>query len=252
MKTNLLIPLSLLYCIFFCPISNLYAQTSAHSNIWLISSDLSNSDDQSKYITGTNQLKQVLSDHYQVKKTILISNLEEWNKAFSTLLTHKKNGKCPLLIFYGHANTTPNDVHFHLKGDDISIKKVGKCLKATTGSISIIWSAEAGRSIIPIMKGTGHVIMAASELEDKDNEPVMSDLLVDILKTFTIHSNQNKQVTLADIHQEAKQQIKNWYTERQLIQLETILMDGNGDGIGTITPDDADLKGGKQVILKLR
>ena len=252
MKISHLIILSLLNCIFFFPIGNLYAQTSAHSNIWLISSDLSNSSDHSKYVTGTNQLEQILSDRYQVKKTSIISNFEELEKALSTLLKNKKNGKCPLIIFYGHANSTPNDVHFHLEGDDLSIRELGKRLKATPGSIGIIWSAEAGRSIITLMKGTGHVIMAAAELEDKDNEPVMSDLLVNILKTFTIHSDQNKQVNLASIQEEAKQQIKNWYTEKHLIQLETILMDGNGDGIGTITPDDADLKGGQQVILKLR
>ncbi len=156
-----------------------------------------------------------------------------------------------MVIFLGHANSTAKDINYNLLGTDITLSEMQSHLKTEkiSGKLGIIWALEAGTRATKILGAKNRLILAAAETEDRDNEPALNEVIDKLFEPNAADKNGDKLVSLAEMQVVAKQQIREWYQERGLVQLEKIILDGNGDGIGTVAPSPLDKEEAKNITI---
>jgi len=172
--------------------------------------------------------------------------------AFNKINQLIKQGENCLVIFLGHANSTAKDIHYNLPGRDISMKELSKNINPVKGqgSLGIIWAVESGERAVKMLANKNLVVLASAETEDRDNEPVLNEIFEKLLNKNLVDENKDGNVSFFELHRLAKKEVKKWYQDRGLIQLEKIILDGDGNGVGTSAPSPTDAKKAKKIILK--
>jgi hypothetical protein len=233
----------------FCWQIHSKAQVRLIDHILIVNGSIGQSSDSKKYQEGIDFIKKSIHKNYQIQSVDVVGNYSEWERAIQQLKA--ESSKSFLLVFYGHSNSTPNDIHFHFEGKDLKISEAGKFLKEAGVNAGIIWSSECGKRAVKMFANKNVKILGAMELEDMDNEPALSEVLGNVLSEG-VDRNNDKVADLCEIHQQAKNQVNLWYQIRDLIQLETIVLDGDGDGKGTIVPEEKDRLQGVKLGLKMK
>ncbi|TKG93796.1 hypothetical protein EYV94_16260 [Puteibacter caeruleilacunae] len=242
-----------------------YSQsTQSISSIWIISGHPGDQHYEQKYQQKIEEIQLMLTTALNVpEKSIHIlfhdnktlgkpCTKENVLEALTSVNKELTKGKRPLIIFLGHANTTPKDVLLNLPGEDISVKTIAQKLNSQkpASELGIIWSADSGKRAVKLLSRSHRVILAAVETEDRDNEPVLSEVIENMFMPEKVDQNNDHQISFIEMHAIAKAEVKKWYANQSLIQLESIVIEGNADGKGTAAPAQEDKQLANKFMLK--
>lgn len=228
-----------------------FCQNSVISNVWIVSSNFAHSSDAKEINDRVKTLASKLEKSYQIKKIDYLENYTQWKKITSNTAIPNNKEKL-LIIFYGHSNSKANDLFFHFKGKDLSINEAKIDLKKIKSNLVILWCSEAGTKATRFLSSTKRVIIASTELEDLDNAPAALELLPEIIDNSHIDFNNNKQVDLVELQRAIKTELEQWYQSQNLVQLESVIIDGDGDGTGTMVPNDNDKTEAEKIVFQLK
>lgn len=234
------------------------------SSVWIFSGHPGSEDQNEVFADKVESIRKTLSQDYHVTNENIHSYVnvgdnssspctkENILKAFININEAVKKGQNCLIIFLGHANSTAKDIHFNLPGSDLSIKELSKAINPVKkqGSLGIIWAVESGERAVKLFRNKNCTLLASAETEDRDNEPVLNEMFDKLLDKNLVDTNKDGMVTFLEMHTLAKKEVKKWYQDKGLIQLEKIILDGDGNGIGTSAPSSADAKRANKTILK--
>ncbi len=257
-----------LYIILFFFISSI---TYANSNIvntkitsvWIFCGQSGDSQNLTKFQNKIETIKKALINQYHIdsKNLHIYFNLgglsyesckkSDMLSAFESINKSTKRGEHGLVLFLGHANSMPKDINYNLPGEDLSIKELAKKINrtVTSGKLGIIWAVESGERAVKLLKNKNLVILAAAETEDRDNEPVLNEIIETLFNKNLVDLNKDGTVDFTEMQIIAKNAVKQWYAIKKLIQLEKIILDGDGNGIGTAAPSPVDKQESKKITL---
>ncbi len=256
--------LDLMILILFCW-NTMYAvepEKEAISSVWIICGYPSDGNKDQKFINTINSIKlSFLNDlgiskeslevyYFQGNQNFKPCAQENILKACSDISASRRNS---LVIFLGHTYSTVEGVNYSLPGPDVRLKEMAHALnkKNSDKKLAVIWACEAGEKATKILGAKNRIILATAETEDRDNEPVLDEVIARVLSPKVSNTDGNNEISFTELHDTAKKLVKEWYEKKGFIQLEKIILDGDGDGVGTIAPAEVDKKPAENIIIHL-
>ena len=247
-----------LFWVYFCMSTNYaYSKPEEASDIWIFCaySDSESVDELNKLFQSKYEFDaQAIHVHFSNGEAgYEASRKSDILHAISLINEKLKEHSC-LMIFLGHSNRTAKDVHYNIPGPDVTVKEIAEAIQmdGCNGKLGIIWACESGEKALKLLSGENRIVLAAAETEDRDNEPVLNEILLPVLKSDKLDENTDKQVSFAELHALAKKELEKWYQSRGFVQLEKILLDGDGDGTGTFAPADKDKLEAENILITLK
>ena len=156
-------------------------------------------------------------------------------------------------IFIGHANQTRTGANFNLSGPDLTEKDLREALDgaAAQGPLVLVCThAASGRWVRPLA-GTNRLILAATRTFDPENETELPVALAAALEAPRTDANGDGLVTLLELFEACRSGVAAIYESRKLIQMESPILEANGDGRATARPAPEDAAAAARIGLPL-
>lgn len=138
------------------------------------------------------------------------------------------------LVMIGHGTFDGREAKFNLRGPDFTDKQLAEWLKGYVGELTVINTASASGSYIPLLSGPNRIIISATK---SPNEIFFAHFGAFFAEAIGGKSeadlDNDKQVSLLESFLYAVDQVESFYQKEGRIATEHALIDDNGDGLGT-------------------
>jgi hypothetical protein len=149
------------------------------------------------------------------------------------------------VILVGHANTVAGGSKFNLPEKDISASEFGRHLAdLRPGAPLVLWATTT--SSYPFLRAVsapGRVVVSANNRKDIENETLFPHAFAAALQSPESDLNGDARLSVAELFLATKSAILKRYENEDLIVKEHAVLDGNGDGYGTMRPSRKDAEG---------
>ncbi len=213
------------------------------------------------YRSCAGRLKQVLTTRFTVEPTScrVISEAaapgaltrEKLREEFSRIVERTRDATPVWIFVLGHANPTRSGANFNLPGPDISAPEFGTLLAgARKGApVAVFFTTSTSGPFLKHLAAPGRVVVTATTAQGQINETEFPHALVEFLRQAPYDAGG---LSIREIFSAVKQRVASRFKRQGLLQTEHALLDGNGDGIGTEEPREADAAGADRFRLHFR
>ncbi len=157
------------------------------------------------------------------------------------------------LIFIGHANSTRTGASFNLPGPDLTETELRNALEQTPprGPLVFICTQAASGRWVRAIAGEQRFIFAATRSYEQDNETELPAVLASVLAGKGADANGDGVVSLLEIFEQCRTGVQDAFTSRGFLQMETPMLEANGDGRPTARPAPEDAEAAARIGLAL-
>lgn len=138
------------------------------------------------------------------------------------------------VVLIGHGTFDGREAKFNLRGPDFTDKQLAEWLKGYSGELTVINTASASGSYIPVLSGPKRIIISATK---SPNEIFFSRFGKFFAEAIggnpEADLDNDDQVSLLESYLYAVDQVESFYQEEGRIATEHALIDDNGDKLGT-------------------
>lgn len=137
------------------------------------------------------------------------------------------------LVFLGHGTYDGRSAKFNLRGPDLTATNLATLLKPCRRPLVVIQCASASGAFLPPLSAPGRVIVTATRSGNELNATRFGDYLAAELTDPAADLDRDGQTSLLEACLAAARKVGEFYQEQGRVLTEHMLVDDNGDGLGT-------------------
>ena len=137
------------------------------------------------------------------------------------------------LVFIGHGTYDGREAKFNLRGPDLSAEDLAAVLKRCRRPLVVVQCASASGPFLPALSAPGRVIITATRSGYEVNFARFGGYLARALADPAADLDHDGQVSLLEAFLMAARQTDEFYRDEGRLMTEHVLLDDNGDGLGT-------------------
>lgn len=144
------------------------------------------------------------------------------------------------IFLAGHADFEDHkNARFHIPGPDITDAELGKLLDGLpTQRITTVVSTPCSGYFMKHLAKPGRITITATKAEAEISETVFPYCFVKAFEDPASDLNADGLLSVVELFRAAREQVNNFYLEKNLIVTEHAMLDDDGDGIGAREVDD--------------
>jgi len=166
-----------------------------------------------------------------------VSTKENIEKTFAALADKMQKHDRILIFVIGHANRSRNKVKVNLPGPDLTHREFAALLDKlpTNNQVVVVGTPLSGYAMRHISK-PGRICITATDALPELSETVFPYHFVRAFSDRKADADQDGLLSVLEIFNYCKVQVKGFFDEKKLLQTEHALLDDDGDGIGHRDP----------------
>ncbi len=142
------------------------------------------------------------------------------------------------IFLIGHGTQRGDRSRFNLPGPDITDADFARLLRRfPTQRIVFVNSASASGDFIPSLSGPNRTVVTATRSGSQRNETVFAEFFVRAFAGDGADADKDKRVSVLEAFEYAQREVRRHYESQDLLVTEHAMLDDNGDGVGSRTPD---------------
>ncbi len=170
------------------------------------------------------------------------STREEVDAAIADIASRCKPGDQVLIVLIGHGSTQGEGGRFALPGPDMGPVDFAPLLERLSRQrVGFVNTASASGGFLAL-GAPGRVVVTATRDRQRE-EPLFSQFFVDALSSDGADTDKDQGVSLLESFVYARTEVARAYELEGTLRTENALLDDDGDGEGTETPEVSDEEG---------
>ena len=242
------------------------APAYAPPRVWVFMGLPGDKEHEPQYAALVERLVKVLTGQFQVEPYVPVlfgaGSVKRYPACTAERLGQELTRICqtaretrPVWVFFlGHSNSTASGVSFNIAGADLDARALGRQLAAAQprASMVLFLTTAAGGKYVKDMARPGRLLVAATDPKAADNETEFPQALLDALEDPEADGDHDGTLSLHELFQAIKDKTAAVYRRNGWAQTEWAMLDGDGDGVATARPAEADADPAKLAGLKYR
>ena len=142
-----------------------------------------------------------------------------------------------LVVLIGHGTEREGKASFNLTGPDLTPTELGLMLdQLAPRRVAVVNTGSASGGFIPGLAGPGRTVITATRSGRENNETWFAGFFADALAKDGSDLDKDGRISLYEAFEYARREVNRYYDEKKLLVTEHALLDGDGDGEGTMEP----------------
>ncbi len=177
---------------------------------------------------------------------LLKQEIEQWNKSSdAATMTY-------VLVLIGHGTAQKGEAKFNLRGPDLSAKELANWIAPLPSQVVVVNVASASAPFINALSGKNRLIVTATKNDQELNFCRLGGYLPEALLDPASDLDHDDHVSLVEAVIHAANRTREFYEAEDRIQTEHVLLDDNGDTLGSPVEALAAMMRGESVDIKQR
>jgi hypothetical protein len=142
-----------------------------------------------------------------------------------------------LLVLIGHGTEREGRALFNLTGPDLTPVELGLMLdQLAPRRVAVVNTGSASGGFIPGLAGAGRTVITATRSGRENNETWFAGYFADALAKDGSDLDKDGRVSLFEAFEYTRREVKRYFDEQKILLTEHALLDGDGNGEGTMEP----------------
>jgi hypothetical protein len=169
------------------------------------------------------------------------STRENVEKALLELARLASAGDHVFIVLFGHGSSPgrePGEARFNLPGPDLTADQYRFLIdEFKSQKLAFINTASASGDFLKVLSGPNRVVVTATKSGMERNETIFGRYWVEAFTSEGADVDKDGRVSMLEAFDFARQQVVRFYEEGNRLQTEHPVLDDDGDGKGSATPD---------------
>jgi hypothetical protein len=148
-----------------------------------------------------------------------------------------------LVVLIGHGTEREGKPLFNLTGPDLGPAELGLMLdQLAPRRVAVVHTGSSSGGFVAGLSGPGRTVITATRSGRENNETWFGGFFADALAQEGSDLDKDGRISLFEAFEYARVEVKRYFEEKKILVTEHALLDGDGDGEGTMEPaaDQAD------------
>lgn len=142
-----------------------------------------------------------------------------------------------LVVLIGHGTERDGKAQFNLTGPDLTPADLALMLDPLAPRrVAVVNTASGSGGFVEGLKGPGRTVIAATRNGRETNETWFAQFFADALSKDGSDIDKDGRVSMFEAFEYARREVKRYYDEKKILVTEHALLDGDGDGEGSMEP----------------
>jgi hypothetical protein len=173
------------------------------------------------------------------------STKENVERELSALGTRSRAGDVLFVLLIGHGSGEAATTRFNVPGPDITAADFARVLDAIDGpTVAIVNAASASGGFIGTLSGPKRVVVTATKSGMERNQTRFATYFVQAYAADVADADKDGRVSVLEAFDYARREVARAYERENHLLTEHAMLDDNGDGKGSATPDARATDGG--------
>jgi len=160
-------------------------------------------------------------------------------QAFQEIGARAQTGDRVFVILIGHGNPRGDGSAFNLPGPDISATELDAALAGFADQLVVIVNtASASGPFIDALSGDQRIVITATSSGREYYATLFGDYFVAAFAEAGADTDKDERVSMLEAFAFARRETQREYDKEKQLSTEHALLDDNGDGIGSLEPDE--------------
>jgi hypothetical protein len=165
---------------------------------------------------------------------------EAVQKALGTIAQTAAPGDLVFILLIGHGGSQAGESRFNLPGPDMTAADFVPLL-AALGRQEVVFvnTASASGDFVKALSAKGRTIVTATKSAMERNQTEFPSYFVQAFSEEGADADKDQRVSVLEAFTYARREVERFYEKGHLLATEHAVLDDNGDGTGSATPDPA-------------
>jgi Peptidase C13 family len=165
---------------------------------------------------------------------------DEITKAFAALASKAGPDDAVFIVLFGHGTFAGNVAKFNLPGPDMTPKDFEPLLdRLKSKRVVFVNTASASGDFVKALSAKGRTIVTATKSAMERNQTEFPSYFVQAFSEEGADADKDQRVSVLEAFTYARREVERFYEKGHLLATEHAVLDDNGDGTGSATPDPA-------------
>jgi len=166
------------------------------------------------------------------------STREAIEAAFARLAEEARPGDRVFIVLFGHGSESNGEARFNLPGPDLTAGDFAKMLEGLRAqSVVFVDTTSASGPFVPVLSGRDRTIVTATKTGGERNATRFGGFFVEALAGAEADLDKDGRVSILEAFTYARRKVVETYEQAGNLLSEHAVLDDNGDGKGSDTPD---------------
>jgi hypothetical protein len=165
---------------------------------------------------------------------------EAVQKALGTIAQTAGPGDLVFILLIGHGGSQAGESRFNLPGPDMTAADFVPLLAALSRQeVVFVNTASASGDFVKALSAKGRTIVTATKSAMERNQTEFPSYFVQAFSEEGADADKDQRVSVLEAFTYARREVERFYEKGHLLVTEHAVLDDNGDGTGSATPDPA-------------
>jgi len=165
---------------------------------------------------------------------------EAVQKALGTIAQTAAPGDLVFILLIGHGGSQAGESRFNLPGPDMAAADFVPLLAALSQQqVVFVNTASASGDFVKALSAKGRTIVTATKSAMERNQTEFPSYFVQAFSEEGADADKDQRVSVLEAFTYARREVERFYEKGHLLATEHAVLDDNGDGTGSSTPDPA-------------
>ena len=165
---------------------------------------------------------------------------EAVQKALGEVAQRARPGDLVFILLIGHGGSQAGESRFNLPGPDMTAADFAPLLAALAKQeVVFVNTASASGDFVKALSGKGRTIVTATKSAMERNQTEFPSYFVQAFSEEGADADKDQRVSVLEAFTYARREVERFYEKGHLLATEHAVLDDNGDGTGSATPDPA-------------
>jgi hypothetical protein len=142
-----------------------------------------------------------------------------------------------LVVLIGHGTERDGKALFNLTGPDLTPADLALMLdELAPRRVAVVNTGSASGGFVPGLAGAGRTVLTATRSGRENNETWFAGFFADALAQDGSDLDKDGRISLFEAFEYARREVKRYFDEKKILLTEHALLDGDGNGEGTMEP----------------
>ena len=165
---------------------------------------------------------------------------EAVQKALGAIAQSADPGDLVFILLIGHGGSQAGESRFNLPGPDMTAADFAPLLDALSRQqVVFVNTASASGDFVKALSAKGRTIVTATKSAMERNQTEFPSYFVQAFSEEGADADKDQRVSVLEAFTYARREVERFYEKGHLLVTEHAVLDDNGDGTGSATPDPA-------------
>jgi pimeloyl-ACP methyl ester carboxylesterase len=165
---------------------------------------------------------------------------EAVQKALGRIAQNAGPGDLVFVLLIGHGGSQAGESRFNLPGPDMTAADFAPLLAALSQQqVVFVNTASASGDFVKALSAKGRTIVTATKSAMERNQTEFPSYFVQAFSEEGADADKDQRVSVLEAFTYARREVERFYEKGHLLVTEHAVLDDNGDGAGSATPDPA-------------